>query len=115
MLRLTLLKAVFTILAIFNMFLPIFNPTSIGLSSLFQWVIVAIHFIGLLNGIGYFNQWVPLVPLFFVRVGEVLFYVFLSKKDIYWPVFSIVLIVDMLFILLLLMTKSKYKIERIVE
>lgn len=115
MLRLTIMKSLFTVLSIFNLFLPLFVPMSMGISSLFQWMIIGIHFIGLLNGLGYFNQWIPLLPWFFTRFVQVLYYVFISSKDLSWLIFGILVFIDIVFIFILLITKSRYKFERVLE
>lgn len=111
-LRLTLIKSGFMAILILNFFLPIFEPKVMGVVSLFQWILVFVHFIGMLNSTGYFTHWIPLVPWFVVRLLEIAYYTFVSGRDLSWTIFSVVLVVDVLYFILLLETKSNYKFVR---
>jgi hypothetical protein len=109
-----IMRGVFVVLLVLNFVLPILSPTGIGIGSIFQWAIVLIHFYGLLNGLGQIlGQKVPLVAVALVRIAQVVWYqlIPIGFTSLNWPIFTIVLIIDFLFVLVLYLDKSRYYYE----
>ena len=112
--NLTLIKCVFIVIVLFNMFLPLYYPARLGITSVFQWIVVAVHLYGMLNGVGVFiKQNIPIVQIVIVRILETLWYVFMPWASFNWAPYAIVLFLDVVFIFILLMDKATYKYEKV--
>lgn len=105
------MKWIYLAIVLLNLALPVVAPTVVGIRLFLQWVVILIHGWGLLNGLSYFSQSVPAVPVLGVRLVQVGWYLYF--KDINWIPFSILLVLDILFILYLYNHKSKYEYIRV--
>ena len=102
-----LMKVFFTVIAFVDLLLSIRKEQFLGFSVL-QVVVVIIWFIGLLNGIGYFSQTVPMLPITIVRILEIIFYG-LIRGNANWLHFALMVILDVLFMAFLYADKIQYE------
>ena len=118
---LTFSKIIYTIVVLFNLFVPLFDA-KLGVNvNVFQIAVIVIWTYGMLCSLGYFKKVVsksngvckyeisiPIVPLGIVRILEGMFYAFLSEVVINWKMFIACIAVDVIYLLLILMDKSNY-------
>lgn len=105
------MKVMYTVIVLMNLFLPIISPNVMGIHIPLQWVIILVHLWGLLNGLCYFAQAVPAVLVFSVRIGEIAFYTYF--KSFNWLIMGFLLILDIAFLLYLYHRKSKAYPKRV--
>lgn len=105
----TFMKAFFIAIFIINLFMPLFAPFTFGYTSIFQWLVIIFHFVGLLAGLAYTKQRVLILPIGITRILEVLWYVFVASNSFNFPILWIILILDTVNILFLLYFKGRYK------
>jgi len=108
--NITLMKVIFFGVVLFNFFMPIFDPAKFGIGSLFQWIIVGVHFVGLLYGTGrILGQRVLLLQVFFIRVLEAIWYRYIPwASEVNWFPFLVCIAVDALFLTFLVLDKNTY-------
>ena len=111
--NLKVIKILFVIDVLVNLFMPVYSNGDLGIKSLFQWIIVIINFVGVINAMGYMDQHVPTLEWGVVRILQVLWHVFISSTGMNWVFFFIMLISDLLFMIMLFMDKSNFKYERV--
>lgn len=104
------MKVFFVVIVIANLFMPL-KITSNGLSfsfSIFNLIVIAITFYALLNGLGYFGQNIPFLPIGMVRIVQGLFYYIVRPGKFNWYGFIVLVIIDAFFILFLFMDRRNY-------
>jgi hypothetical protein len=114
MFNVELMKIIFYVLAALNLLLPLFQPISLGITSAFQWFIIAAHAYGLAHGLGVFEgQKTPIIQVGLLRIVEVAWYRYISGSHINWLIFVVLLFVDVLFVAVLLLDKNTYAYEKV--
>lgn len=117
------LKALYVIILGVNLFMPISSDGKWGFS-LFQIAACIIHFIGLLAGIGYlivsthefrdgaelFEQRtsLPIMLIGILRVFQFAYYFMLKQAKINWVRFSVLIVIDVIYVMILLLDKARY-------
>lgn len=105
-----MMKIVFVVIVILNMFSPMFKPFQLGFGSVFQYIVLLIHLYGLLNGLGLlYGQKVPILAIIVTRAIEAAWYFYISGKEVHWIMFGIFVVVDLLFVTLLILDKGSYE------
>lgn len=112
MLNLNIIKWVAVLIVMVNFLLPIFQK-GIGVNSIFQWIIVAVHIKTLGNAVGIFEQKVPILSIGFLRIFEIGIHSIFKFNPINWSFFLIILVIDFIYLFLLFIDKQSY--EYIVE
>ena len=69
--------------------------------------------LGLLGGLGYLNQMVPILQIGIVRIIECLYLLLFKYKETRWWVVGLYILVDVIYVVYLLIDKSNY--EYVVE
>ena len=94
----------------YNLGAPVFKST-FGFKSVFQWLMVLVYIWGLLYQRAYLKgQKIPIVQIVLVRMTEVLVHTFILKSNaINWPFMFVAFVLDLLYVVLLMIDKSKYK------
>lgn len=80
---------------------------------LMQVVICLVWILGLLGGLGYLNQMVPILQVGIVRIIECLYLLLFKYKETRWWVVGLYVLVDVIYVVYLLIDKSNY--EYVVE
>ena len=111
--NLKVIKVLFAINVIINLFTPVYSDGCLGIKSLLQWIIIIINFIGVIGSMGYFNQHIPTLEWGVVRIFQVLWHVFISSTGMNWVFFFIQLLSDLLLTIMLFMDKSNFKYEKV--
>lgn len=106
MFNVRVMKIAYVMIALFNLCAPIY--TTGYKFSLFQVVIPIIWFYGLLNGIGYFNQEVPILGIGLVRIFEGLFYYVVARGSFNWVLFIVFIVMDSLYSLFMYLDRNSY-------
>jgi hypothetical protein len=103
-------------LSAMNLFLPVFKPLSMGIGSLFQWLLVILVYIySYLHGTGILEgQKVPVIQLVVLRLSEFLWYTFLPFGKLNYVVFAVLVLLDFALIYFLYQDKDSkgYETER---
>ena len=110
MFNITVMKIGFAIIALVNLFFPVYKD-EVFQFSLFQIGAVGIWFFGMLGGMGYLNQSIPIVQIGLLRIFEVMFYVILRLDRVNWWAFLIFIILDVAYLVFLLLDKANYSYE----
>lgn len=121
LLPLHIMKGIFIAIVLMNLFLPttrldtaaVSVLAGLGLKLLLVLctaMIIIFHFWGLLNGLGYFNQSVPMVPIIIIRAVES--FLLGANGAVNWVPFGITLFLDLVFLIYLLKDKSSYEYIR---
>lgn len=109
--NLTVVKIVTLIGIGLNLFLPIMSRR-IGMQCPTQWFLVICYIIALINAIGWqgwTTQYIPLLPMGFIRIFQIMYHLFISSTSMNFTFFTIVAIYDSVYILMLLLMKSSYE------
>lgn len=100
-----LMVGVFAVALLVNFFLPMYKNDSLGITSFLQWLEVIFLCAGLLFGIGSIQgQKVPILPCGILRLVQAGLYFKFDK--VYWSLFLICLIMDMVFLYILEMDRA---------
>lgn len=100
------MKVAFVVITILNLALPIYKT---GYKfSIFQCIVPIIWFYGLLNGIGYFKQEVPVLGIGILRIFEGLFYFIIARSKFNWGMFLIFIIMDILYAFFFYLDRNSY-------
>lgn len=103
-----IMKILFAIICCINIFLPFYRDWKFHFS-IFQVLILIFWFIGLLGGLGYFNQSTPIVQIGLIRIVQICIYLLFKFKLINWVIIGIFLFFDIAFLMLLLFDKANYE------
>ena len=106
MFNVKVMKVAYIFIALFNILSPIYNTGYVF--SVFQIAIPIIWFYGLLNGIGYFSQEVPVLGIGLVRIFEGLFYFVIARSKFNWILFIVFIIIDIVYALFLYLDRNSY-------
>lgn len=112
MLNTYVMKVGYVLLVIINLAAPCLK----GIHSrlwLMQVVICLVWILGLLGGLGYLNQMVPILQVGIVRIIECLYLLLFKYKETRWWVVGLYVLVDVIYVVYLLIDKSNY--EYVVE
>ena len=107
MFNVTIMKIGFVIIALTNFFLPVYKDTYFQFS-LFQIGVIIIWFYGLMNGIGYGHQNVPIVAIGLLRIAEAGYHALIHFEKTNWWVFLVFIVMDVIYLAFLLIDKSSY-------
>lgn len=110
--NLKLIAFVYMLIVACNLILPVYINNKFGLYSLFQWIIIFIDTYALLVAFGMFDQSVPMLQMFFTRLFQIGLHSFILKSHIEWKFFTIVMVLDVVFIALMVMDRASYEYER---
>ncbi|WP_394862383.1 hypothetical protein [Paraclostridium bifermentans] len=95
-----------------NLIFPIYINNKFGFYSVFQWVIIIIATYGLTVAFGIFDQGIPMLQTFFLRLAQMGLHTFIFKTHINWNYYGILLVLDVLFYALMIMDKRNYEYIR---
>lgn len=110
MFNVTVMKVLYVIIVFVNIFISQKKGVFFSLN-IFQIILCVAWFFGLLGGLGYFGQKLPIIPLGIIRVLEALYYGLLRGK-LNWWVFAIQVMLDIIYFTFLLFDKSNYAYEK---
>ena len=110
MFNVTVMKVLYVVIVFVNIFISQKKGVFFSLN-IFQIVLCVTWFFGLLGGLGYFGQKIPIIPLGIIRVLEALYYGLLRGK-LNWWVFAIQVMLDIIYFTFLLFDKSNYAYEK---
>ena len=110
MFNVTVMKVLYVIIVFVNIFVSQKKGVLISLN-LLQIALCFAWFFGLLGGLGYFGQRLPIIPLGIIRLLEVLYYGVLRSRMNWW-VFVIQVMLDIIYFTFLLFDKSNYAYEK---
>ena len=110
MFNIKVMKILYLVIVCLNIFLPI-KAGMIFYLSIPQIIICFIWLFGLLNGMGYFSQHLPILPIGITRFIEILYYGVL-RGSMNWWAFAIQVMVDIIYFTFLVFDKSNYTYER---
>ena len=65
-------------------------------------------FFGLLGGLGYFNQYTPILPIGIIRIVEIGYALLFKFKVTSWIAIGVFILIDIIFIAFLLLDKASY-------
>lgn len=106
------MKIIYCVILVVNAALPFYKNWNWHFS-LFQLIVVVIWFIGLLGGLGYLNQYTPILPLGVTRIIQLGSYLLFKRAIINWIVIGVYLALDLFFLLFLLFDKANYYYETV--
>lgn len=101
------MKCLYAIVVLVNLFLPIVKGTYFHFSIL-QLAIIITWLFGLLGGLGYFNQYTPILPVGVIRIIEIGYSLLFRFKQTNWLFIMICVLIDVIFIVFLLLDKASY-------
>lgn len=102
-------KALYGIIFILNIFLPLFKPSVFGYKCPTQYVLLIVQFLGLLGMQGYLtDQYIPILPIVFIRLIQFVTHTFIFKAKVNTMIFLVLSIIDFIFIMLLIIDKDSY-------
>lgn len=102
-----IMKVLYVILLLVNLFLPTIKNTYFHFSIL-QIVVIITWFFGLLGGLGYFNQYTPILPIGIIRIVEIGYALLFKFKVTNWIAIGVFILIDIIFIAFLLLDKASY-------
>lgn len=102
------MKVGYVALVILNIGLPCIDGTHSRLW-LMQISACVVWVFGLLGGLGYFNQLVPILQIGIVRIIECLYLLLFKYKVTIWWAVGIYILADVIYLVYLLIDKSNYE------
>ena len=102
-----IMKVLYVILLLVNLFLPTIKNTYFHFSIL-QSVVIIMWLFGLLGGLGYFNQYTPILPIGIIRIIEIGYALLFKFKVTNWIAIGVFILIDIIFTVFLLLDKASY-------
>lgn len=102
-----IMKVLYVILLLVNLFLPTIKNTYFHFSIL-QIVVIIMWLFGLLGGLGYFNQYTPILSIGIIRIIEIGYALLFKFKVTNWIAIGVFILIDIIFTVFLLLDKASY-------
>ena len=111
MLNTYVMKVGYVLLIVINLVVPCLKGTHSRLW-LLQIVACLVWILGLLGGLGYLNQMVPILQIGIVRIIECLYLLLFKYKETRWWIIGLYILIDVIYVVYLLIDKSIIKLRK---
>ena len=107
--NLRVMAGLYAFILVFNVAAPFYVSMEMAWKNFFQIAICVIHTYNILSAWGYFKHKFATVWLLSFRFVEAIYYYFIRPGRLYWPVFGILVAMDILFLIIFTYDNAKYE------